>query len=298
MAEVRRARFDLGPRRQLLDDGLRRREGLAAQLLGASATVRAGAGNRVMPFLVPMIAQAEESAIAALGAQRFEAEFKAGVDLSTDEFWDRMLAPDAPFPTTAAASPGDFQAAFEEELAAGAEAIVCVTVGSRLSATMKSAELAVKALPGREIHLVDSHSASLGVGLLALQAAELAATGLPQKFFEGAWARAVIMALGNRKAAADHLKIPARTLYHRVDQWAGRGKDYQLMLRYLEWRKRSSRHQQPGRRHQPDRHPVDRGRCAARRPGRSARRRACSSTRRTAPSSATTALITFASSSP
>ena len=53
---------------------------------------------------------------------------------------------------------------------------------------------------------------------------------------------AVIMALGNRKAAADHLKIPARTLYHRVDQWPGRGKDYQLMLRYLEWRKRSSRH--------------------------------------------------------
>jgi len=53
---------------------------------------------------------------------------------------------------------------------------------------------------------------------------------------------AVIMALGNRKAAADHLKIPARTLYHRVDQWAGRGKDYKLMLRYLEWRKRSSRH--------------------------------------------------------
>lgn len=53
---------------------------------------------------------------------------------------------------------------------------------------------------------------------------------------------AVIMALGNRKAAADHLKIPARTLYHRVDQWPGRGKDYKLMLRYLEWRKRSSRH--------------------------------------------------------
>jgi hypothetical protein len=53
---------------------------------------------------------------------------------------------------------------------------------------------------------------------------------------------AVIMALGNRKAAADHLKIPARTFYHRVDQWAGRGKDYQLMLRYMEWRKRSSRH--------------------------------------------------------
>ena len=53
---------------------------------------------------------------------------------------------------------------------------------------------------------------------------------------------AVIMALGNRKAAAEHLNIPARTLYHRVDQWAGRGKDYQLMIRYMDWRKRSSRH--------------------------------------------------------
>lgn len=53
---------------------------------------------------------------------------------------------------------------------------------------------------------------------------------------------AVIMALGNRKAAADHLKIPHRTLYNRVDQWSARGKEYQLMLRYIEWRKRSSRH--------------------------------------------------------
>ena len=53
---------------------------------------------------------------------------------------------------------------------------------------------------------------------------------------------AVIMALGNRKAAAEHLKIPHRTLYNRVEQWTGRGKDYQLMLRYMGWRKRSARH--------------------------------------------------------
>ena len=53
---------------------------------------------------------------------------------------------------------------------------------------------------------------------------------------------AVIMALGNRKAAADHLKIPHRTFYNRVNQWAGRGKDYQIMCRYMDWRKRSARH--------------------------------------------------------
>jgi DegV family protein with EDD domain len=105
-------------------------------------------------------------------------EFRAGVDLTTDEFWARMIAPDAPFPTTAAASPGDFQAAFEAELAAGAEAIVCVTVGGKLSATRKSAELAAQQLAGEEIHVVDSDSASMGVGILVRLAAELAVDGV------------------------------------------------------------------------------------------------------------------------
>src|SRR6476646_10630340 len=33
------------------------------------------------------------------------ASFRAGVDMSGPEFWARMTAPDAPFPTTAASSP-------------------------------------------------------------------------------------------------------------------------------------------------------------------------------------------------
>ena len=111
---------------------------------------------------------------------RFGAEeFRAGVDLSTDDFWARMVAPDAPFPTTAAASPGDFTAAFEAELAAGAGAIVCVTVGSKLSATLKSAELAAQGMPAAEIHVVDSDSASMGVGMLALLGAEMGEAGVP-----------------------------------------------------------------------------------------------------------------------
>jgi predicted ATPase/DNA-binding CsgD family transcriptional regulator len=57
---------------------------LAAQLLGSADTVRAGAGNRVMPYLAPQLAQARASAIAALGASRFEAELAAGARLSRD----------------------------------------------------------------------------------------------------------------------------------------------------------------------------------------------------------------------
>ncbi|HEX7495876.1 MAG TPA: LuxR C-terminal-related transcriptional regulator, partial [Candidatus Limnocylindrales bacterium] len=57
---------------------------LAAQLLGAAGTIRSGVGARVMPFLAPLVGQAEASAIAAHGAARFEAEFRAGSRLSRD----------------------------------------------------------------------------------------------------------------------------------------------------------------------------------------------------------------------
>jgi DegV family protein with EDD domain len=103
--------------------------------------------------------------------------FRPGVNLTTDEFWVRMTAPDAPFPTTAAAAPGDFGQAFQAAFDAGAEAVVCVTVSGDLSGTLKSATLGAQGLPDREIHVVDSRSASMGHGMLAQIGAELAASG-------------------------------------------------------------------------------------------------------------------------
>jgi DegV family protein with EDD domain len=109
---------------------------------------------------------------------RFGAEeHRAGVDLTTEQFWQKLLAPGAPHPTTAAPSPGDFRAAFEAAFAAGAEAIVCLSIGNRLSATLQSATLAVEAMPEREIHLVDTGSTSMSTGIPALLAADLARAG-------------------------------------------------------------------------------------------------------------------------
>jgi DegV family protein with EDD domain len=103
--------------------------------------------------------------------------FRAGVDLSTEAFWARMTAPDAPFPKTAASSPIAFREAFEAAFAEGSESVVCVDVGATLSGTFKSATLAREMFPDREIHLVDSRSASMGVGLLVELAVEMAAAG-------------------------------------------------------------------------------------------------------------------------
>jgi len=58
--------------------------------------------------LDPAIAAAEGITVIPLHVSFGPETFKAGVDLSNDAFWERMVAPDAPFPTTAAASPGEF----------------------------------------------------------------------------------------------------------------------------------------------------------------------------------------------
>jgi predicted ATPase/DNA-binding CsgD family transcriptional regulator len=55
---------------------------LGAQLLGAAETVATGAGAIIYGPAVPLLAAAKESAVTALGASKFEAEFKTGKRLS------------------------------------------------------------------------------------------------------------------------------------------------------------------------------------------------------------------------
>ena len=108
-----------------------------------------------------------------------EREYRVGVDLSTEGFWEELLKPGAPFPSTAAPSPGTFRETFEGTFAAGAEAIIAVLIGSKISATFAAATLAAEALPDREIHVVDSGSTSMSTGIPAILAAEMAAAGMP-----------------------------------------------------------------------------------------------------------------------
>jgi len=136
--------------------------------------------------LSPAVTAAQGIRVVPLFVRFGDAELRAGVDLSTDEFWARMLAPDAPFPQTAAPAPGTFRETFEQCFADGAEAIVCLTISTKLSGTYRSAELGAAMLPGRPIHVIDSVTASMGTGLLVLLAAEMAAAGSPAGEIEAA----------------------------------------------------------------------------------------------------------------
>ena len=127
--------------------------------------------------LDPAAAAAEGIGIVPLLVSFGPDSYKAGVEMSTEAFWERMVAPDAPFPKTAASSPGDFKEAYEAAFEAGAAAIVSVHVASTLSGTIKSAQIARDMLPDREIHVVDSLGASMAEGILAQMGVELAAEG-------------------------------------------------------------------------------------------------------------------------
>ena len=103
-------------------------------------------------------------------------EFIDREELTTAEFWARCSRQDT-LPETAAPAPGQFEQTYRELIAEGATGIVVVSLSGALSATIQSAELASRSIDEIPIRVVDSRSATLGVGTIALACARLAAEG-------------------------------------------------------------------------------------------------------------------------
>ncbi len=102
-------------------------------------------------------------------------EYTDREQLSVEEFY-RLLAESDALPETAAPSPGQFAAAFQRQLDAGATAIVCINLSAAISATMQSAVTAAAELDA-DIRVVDSESLTAGLGSIVLGAARMAADG-------------------------------------------------------------------------------------------------------------------------
>lgn len=98
------------------------------------------------------------------------------VGLSSEEFF-RMLASSPVHPKTSQPPPGDFRRAFEF-LGSHYQAVVYVGLMSRVSGTFQSAETAATRVRTRaQVLTLDSGTAALGQGLIAMRAAEVAADG-------------------------------------------------------------------------------------------------------------------------
>jgi DegV family protein with EDD domain len=99
------------------------------------------------------------------------------VELTTEAFWER-LARSTVLPETAAPSVGAFESTFRALQESGADGIVCINLSSKMSATMQSAQIAAKALDGVcPVAVIDSKTASMGIGMLCLEAARVAGEG-------------------------------------------------------------------------------------------------------------------------
>ena len=103
--------------------------------------------------------------------------FRDRVDITPQEFY-RKLRQAKELPTTSQPSAGDFVELYRE-LGESADAIVSIHISTELSGTLKSAHAARAQLDGpHAIHIVDSRTTSMGLGLMVLAAAEMAQQGL------------------------------------------------------------------------------------------------------------------------
>ena len=101
--------------------------------------------------------------------------FRDRVELKPEEFYQRLRTA-RELPTTSQPTPADFVRVLRDARAE-ADEVVAVLLSAALSGTFASAQSAVKAAGIGGVHLVDSRSASLGLGMLALRGAELAEAG-------------------------------------------------------------------------------------------------------------------------
>ncbi len=104
----------------------------------------------------------------SFGAQTY----RDGADITTSQFYE-MLQEASQLPTTSQPSAGDFVEVYSR-LSKEADAIVSIHLSALLSGTVKSALTARQSVNHVPIEVIDSRSASLGLGFVVMAAARAA----------------------------------------------------------------------------------------------------------------------------
>lgn len=102
-------------------------------------------------------------------------QYLDGIDINSEEFYP-MLAASSTLPTSSQPSPAEFKEVYER-LLQNYDSIISIHISTGLSGTISSALTAQEMVEG-SIHIVDSQSISLGIGLIVLEAVELVKQGL------------------------------------------------------------------------------------------------------------------------
>jgi DegV family protein with EDD domain len=125
--------------------------------------------------LDPSLARALDISIVPLFVNFGDRRYRDGIDLNRDDFY-RKLATEPLLPTTTQPTAKMFEEAFAPLVAEG-RPIVGIFISQKLSGTINAARAAADQFPGERIELIDSLTATAGLSLLAVHAAELARDG-------------------------------------------------------------------------------------------------------------------------
>lgn len=106
---------------------------------------------------------------------RFGDEEISPVDFDNDLFYSRLKT-SSQLPSTSQPTPGEFLEQYKKSLRLNQE-IISIHLSSGISGTVQSANIAAEMLPGKSIHVIDSRKASVGLGLMVLEAARMAQSG-------------------------------------------------------------------------------------------------------------------------
>jgi fatty acid kinase/fatty acid kinase fatty acid binding subunit len=104
--------------------------------------------------------------------------YRDGIDLQPDEILALMGDTGSPQPRTSQPAPAAFEAAARNALDHGAKELLGIFVSSAVSGTYASGAKVLRTFDGVPVEVIDSRSASLGVGLLVIRAIELLEQGL------------------------------------------------------------------------------------------------------------------------
>jgi DegV family protein with EDD domain len=127
--------------------------------------------------LPPALRERHGIAMVPLNVHFGDEALRDQLEITTDRFMERLQRT-AALPTTSQPSPAVFEETFRR-LAADHDAVVAVLLSAKLSGTLQAATLAKEAVDDVvPVEIVDSRSGSMGLGLQALRAAELAGQGL------------------------------------------------------------------------------------------------------------------------
>lgn len=127
--------------------------------------------------------------------------FRDGVDIHPELFY-RKLREAKELPTTSQPSPTEFAAVYRE-LARDGSPVVSLHLSLELSGTYQSARIGAAGVDGADITVIDTRSASIGLGLIVLEAAKAAQAGKSKE---------EIIFLLERLIAGSHLLLVVDTL--------------------------------------------------------------------------------------